>query len=111
MALVKQVKRFEIWLAALDPTRGSEIQKTRPCLIVSPNEINDWFRTIIAASMTTTERPYPTRIAIQFNKKGGQVALDQLRCIDKARLVKRLGKASDRVCRATSETLVTMFTM
>ena len=109
--MVKAVKRFDVWLAALDPAKGSEIQKTRPCLIVSPDEMNGWLRTIIAAPMTTAERPYPTRVSISFDKKDGQAALDQLRCIDKTRLIKRLGKAPDDTCQAISETLVEMFTL
>ena len=109
--MVKTVKRFDVWLVTLDPTKGSEIQKTRPCLIVSPDEMNGWLRTIIAAPMTTAERSYPTRVAIHFDKKDGQVALDQLRCIDKTRLVKRLGKAPEDTCQVVSETLVEMFTL
>lgn len=109
MGVVKQVKRFEVWLVTLDPTHGSEIRKTRPCLIVSPDEMNGWLRTIIAAPMTTAERSYPTRIAIRFNRKDGQVALDQMRCMDKTRLIKRLGKVPEDVCRAVSDTLVEMF--
>ena len=109
--MVKTVKRFDVWLVTLDPTKGSEIQKTRPCLIVSPDEMNGWLRTIIAAPMTTAERSYPTRVAIRFDKKDGQVALDQLRCIDKTRLIKRLGKASEDTCQAVAETLVEMFTL
>ena len=108
--MVKAIKRFEVWLVTLDPTQGSEIQKTRPCLIVSPNEMNDWLRTVIAAPMTTAKRPYPTRVAIRFDNKDGQVALDQLRCIDKTRLVERLGKAPEDACQAVSDTLVEMFT-
>ena len=109
--MVKAVKRFDVWLAALDPAKGFEIQKIRPCLIVSPDEMNGWLRTIIAAPMTTAERSYPTRVAISFDKKDGQAALDQLRCIDKTRLIKRLGKAPDDTCQAISETLVEMFTL
>ena len=109
--MVKAVKRFDVWLAVLDPAKGSEIQKTRPCLIVSPDEMNGWLRTIIAAPMTTAERPCPTHVAISFDKKDGQAALDQLRCIDRTRLIKRLGKAPDDTCQAISETLVEMFTL
>jgi mRNA interferase MazF len=88
------VKRGEIWLAALDPTVGSEIQKTRPCLIVSPPEMNDHLRTAIVAPMTTGGRPAGFRVALNFKSKRGLVLLDQIRAIDKQRLVKRLGKAS-----------------
>jgi mRNA interferase MazF len=89
------VKRGEIWLAALDPTVGSEIQKTRPCLIVSPPEMHDHLRTAIVAPMTTGGRPAGFRVALTFKRKRGLVLLDQIRAIDKRRLVKRLGKASD----------------
>ena len=108
--MVRTINRFDVWLVTLDPTKGSEIQKTRPCLIVSPDEMNGWLRTIIAAPMTTAARSYPTRVAIRFDMKDGQIALDQLRCIDKTRLVKRLGKAPEETCQAVSETLVEMFT-
>ena len=111
MGVVKIVKRFEVWLVTLDPTKGSEIQKTRPCLIISPDEMNGWLRTIIAAPMTTAQRSYPSRVAIRFDHKYVQVALDQLRCIDKARLVKRLGRAPEDTCQAVSDTLVEMFTL
>jgi mRNA interferase MazF len=87
------VKRGEIWLAALDPTVGSEIQKTRPCLIVSPPEMHDHLRTAIVAPMTTGSRPAGFRIALSFKGKRGLVLLDQIRAIDKQRLVKRVGKA------------------
>lgn len=89
------MKRGEIWLAALDPTVGSEIQKTWPCLIVSPPEMHDHLRTAIVAPMTTGSRPAGFRVALSFKGKRGLVLLDQLRAIDKQRLVKRVGKASD----------------
>ena len=107
--MVRTINRFDVWLVTLDPTKGSEIQKTRPCLIISPDEMNGWLRTIIAAPMTTAARSYPTRVAIRFDMKDGQIALDQLRCIDKTRLVKRLGKAPEETCQTVSETLVEMF--
>ena len=99
----------EVWLVALDPTSGAEIQKTRPCLIVSPNEMNRHLRTIIIAPMTTAERPYPTRVAVTFQGKHGQVALDQLRAVDRQRLVRKLGKVSAGVALRVSTTLVEMF--
>ncbi|MBM3552277.1 MAG: type II toxin-antitoxin system PemK/MazF family toxin [Alphaproteobacteria bacterium] len=89
------VKRGEIWLAALDPTIGSEIQKTRPCLIVSPPEMHDHLRTAIVAPLTTGSRLAGFRVALTFKGKRGLVLLDQIRAIDKQRLVKRLGKASN----------------
>lgn len=89
MAMV--VKRFDVYLISLDPTVGSEIQKTRPCLIVSPDEMNRHIRTVIVAPMTTAKREYPTRVNCVFKKKKGKIVLDQIRTIDKTRLMKRLG--------------------
>ena len=89
MAMV--VNRFDVYLANLDPTVGSEIQKTRPCLIISPDEMNRHIRTVIVAPMTTAARDYPTRITCQFKKKKAQIVLDQIRTIDKIRLIKKLG--------------------
>ena len=89
MALV--VRRFEVYLVRLDPTEGREIRKTRPCLIISPDEMNRHIDTVIVAPMTTKGRPYPTRGPVRFQMKTGQIVLDQLRTIDKVRLVKRLG--------------------
>jgi mRNA interferase MazF len=86
------VKRFEVYLANLDPTIGSEIKKTRPCLVVSPDEVNRFIRTVIVAPMTTKGATYPTRVACRFQGKRGQVVLDQIRTVDKARLVKKLGR-------------------
>ena len=84
------MRRGEIWLAALDPAVGSEIQKTRPCLIVSPPEMHDFLRTVIVAPMTTGSRPAPFRIPVTFQRKDGLILLDQLRTLDKQRLVRRL---------------------
>jgi mRNA interferase MazF len=89
MAMV--VNRFDVYLINLDPTVGSEIQKTRPCLIVSPDEMNRHVRTVIVAPMTTAGKDYPTRVSCKFKKKKGQIVLDQIRTIDKTRLVKKLG--------------------
>ena len=85
------VRRGEIWLVDLDPTVGSEIKKTRPCVIVSPAEMHDHLRTVIAAPMTTGSKPAPFRVDIAFQRKRGLVLLDQIRTLDKARLVRRLG--------------------
>ena len=85
------MKRFDVYLINLDPTVGGEIQKTRPCVIVSPDEINAHIATVIIAPMTTRGRAYPTRVACEFGGKSGQIVLDQLRTVDKARLIKRLG--------------------
>ena len=88
------VRRFEVYLVSLDPTVGAEIQKTRPCLVISPDELNRHIATVIVAPMTTKGRDYPTRVACRFQGKDGQVVLDQLRTVDKARLVRRLGRLS-----------------
>jgi len=89
MAMV--VNRFDVYLINLDPTVGSEIQKTRPCLVISPDEMNRYIRTVIVAPMTTAGKDYPTRVSCKFKKKKGQIVLDQIRTIDKTRLIKKLG--------------------
>jgi mRNA interferase MazF len=89
MAMV--INRFDVYLINLDPTVGSEIQKVRPCLIISPDEMNRHIRTVIAAPMTTAGKEYPTRISCTFKKKKGQIVIDQIRTIDKSRLIKKLG--------------------
>ncbi|MEW6614678.1 MAG: type II toxin-antitoxin system PemK/MazF family toxin [Thermodesulfobacteriota bacterium] len=89
MAMV--VNRFDVYLINLDPNVGSEIQKTRPCLVVSPDEMNRHIRTVIVAPMTTAGKKYPTRVTCKFKNKKGQIVLDQIRTIDKIRLVKKLG--------------------
>jgi mRNA interferase MazF len=91
MGMVK-MKQYSICLANLDPTVGHEIKKTRPCVVISPNEMNEFLSTIIIAPMTTKSHNYPTRIKINFQNKSGWIVLDQIRAIDKARLVKTLGK-------------------
>jgi mRNA interferase MazF len=83
------LKRFDVYLVNLDPTVGSEIQKTRPCLVVSPDEMNRHITTVIVAPMTTKRHPYPTCVACQFQGREGQIVLDQLRTVDKVRLVKQ----------------------
>ena len=108
--MVKHPRLDEVWLVSLDPVRGSEIQKTRPCLVVSPDEMNDHLRTVIVAPMTTAERSYPTRVPVSFQGKQGQVALDQLRAVDRQRLVRRLGPVSAKTAQGVSATLVEMFT-
>lgn len=95
MAVV--VKRFDVYLINLDPAIGSEIQKARPCLVISPDEMNRHIRTVIVAPMTTKGRSYPTRVACEFQGKKGQIVLDQIRTVDKLRLVKRLGRIDKRV--------------
>jgi mRNA interferase MazF len=103
------MNRFDVYLVALDPTIGGEIQKTRPCLIVSPDESNRHLATLIVAPMTTKGRDYPTRVACRFQGKRGQVVLDQLRAVDKRRLVKRLGAIASSVQDEVLAVLAEMF--
>src|SRR3569623_356178 len=103
------VMRGEVWLAALDPTVGSEIQKTRPCLVVSPDEMNKPLRTAIVAPMTTGSRAAPFRVAVRFKCKDGLILPDQMRTIDKTRLVKRLGRVDAATLRAVLDVLAEMF--
>ena len=103
------VKRFEVYLVNLDPTLGSEIQKTRPCLIISPDEMNDHITTVIVAPMTTKGRMYPTRVNCQIEGKEGQVVLDQIRTVDKIRLVKKIGKINASTQKEVLVVLMEMF--
>ncbi len=103
------IRRFEVWLVNLDPTIGKEIKKTRPCLVISPDVANKYLDTIIGAPMTTTIRNYPTRVNCVFQKKRGQVAIDQIRSLDKTRLVKKLGTLNEQVCKVICETLLEYF--
>ena len=103
------VRRFEIYLVNLDPTIGSEIRKTRPCLVVSPDEMNLYIATVIVAPMTTRGRDYPTRVEVHFQGKDGQIVLDQLRTVDKVRLVKRLGKVTETTQKKVLSVLLEMF--
>ncbi len=103
------VKRFDVFLVNLDPTIGSEIQKTRPCVVISPDEMNRYIATVIVAPMTTKGQPYPTRVASQFQGKDGQIVLDQIRTVDKTRLVKQLGQLSIDEQQAILNTLAEMF--
>jgi mRNA interferase MazF len=104
-----RVNRFDVYLVTLDPTVGSEIQKTRPCLIVSPDEMNHHVATVIVAPMTTKGRPYPTRVVCVFDGKEGQIVLDQLRTVDKTRLVRRLGGIGEETQEAVLGVLGEMF--
>lgn len=103
------VKRGEIWLAALDPTVGSEIRKSRPCVVVSPPEMHDYLRTVIVAPMTTGSRPAPFRVPIRFQGKSGLILLDQLRTLDKTRLIKHLGTANATTVTTALQTLQDVF--
>lgn len=104
------VTRGEVWLVALDPTVGSEIQKTRPAVIISPPEMHDFLRTVIVAPMTTGARAAPFRIGVTFQGKRGLILLDQLRTVDKVRLVKRLGTLTAPTLALTLKTLQEVFT-
>lgn len=101
--------RFDVFLVRLDPTEGHEIKKTRPCLVISPDEMNQHISTVIVAPMTTKGRPYPTRVPVTFKRKVGQIVLDQLRTVDKHRLVKRVGKIDDATSRSVLALLGEMF--
>ena len=103
------IRRFEVYLVDLDPTVGSEIQKARPCLVVSPDEMNDAIRTVIVAPMTTKGRAYPTRVPCRFQRKDGQVVLDQIRTVDRIRLVKKLGRLDREASTAVLVVLQEMF--
>jgi mRNA interferase MazF len=89
-----EIKQYEIFLVNLDPTIGSEIKKTRPCVIISPDEMNKHLRTVVIAPMTTSSKNYPTRVEIKHDNKIGWVVLDQVRTVDKQRIIKNLGRLS-----------------
>ena len=103
------VTRFDVYLLNLDPTIGSEIQKKRPCLIISPDEMNNHIATVIVAPMTTQGGDYPTRVNCLFEGKKGQVVLDQIRTVDKIRLVKKLGKISSSTQKEILTVLMELF--
>ena len=103
------VKRFEVWLTELNPTVGYEISKNRPCIVVSPNEANKYLNTITIVPLTSTIRKYPTRISCNFEGKSGQLAIDQIRSVDKRRLVKKLGIMDDETCKLLCTILVETF--
>ena len=103
------IKRFDVYLVNLDPTVGREIMKTRPCLILSPDEMNRWIKTVIIAPMTTKGNRYPTRVLCEFQGKEGQIVLDQIRTVDKSRLVKKLGRISKPTQNEVLGTLADMF--
>lgn len=104
-------RRGEVYLVALDPSRGREIRKTRPCTVVSPDELNDHLQTVLVAPMTTGGHSYPFRIPCRFLRRNGYVVLDQLRTVDTSRLVRRLGKLSTASQRTVLLTLQEMFTV
>ena len=103
------LKRFEVHLVCLDPTVGTEIKKTRPCLIISPDEMNAYLRTVIVAPMTTRRHALPMRVSCRFQGKNAEVVLDQLRTVDRARLIKRLGRLRPKASAQVLEVLQEMF--
>jgi mRNA interferase MazF len=102
-------ERFDVYLVNLDPTAGSEIKKTQPCLSISPDEMNRHIATVIVAPMTTQGQSYPTRVSCRFQGKTGQIVLDQMRTVDKARLIKRLGHVSAPEQKTVLSVLAEMF--
>ncbi len=104
-----EINRFDVYLVALDPTLGHEIKKTRPCTVVSPDEMNHYIGTVIIAPMTTRGRSYPSRVDCTFEGKQGQIVLDQLRTVDKVRLVKRLGRLTPSTATRVLDVLGEMF--
>lgn len=105
------VQRFEVHLISLDPTKGSEIRKTRPCLVISPDEMNKHIRTVIIAPMTSTIKNYPTRVTTTFQGKKGQIVLDQIRTVDKSRLINKLGTISSTAEEKVLSTLQELFAL
>ena len=103
------VKRFEVYLVNLNPTIGIEIQKKRPCLIISPDQMNHNIKTAIIAPMTTVSRSFPTRVACEFKGKNGFIVLDQIRTVDKVRLIKKLGEIDEKTQMEVLEKLQEIF--
>ena len=100
-----EIKQYQIILVNLDPTVGSEIKKTRPCVVISPNEMNKYLKTVIIAPMTSTSRNYPTRVKVDHNKKKGWIVIDQIRTIDKQRIIKILDQLTDKEIAETKLTI------
>ena len=107
--MVKTIKQFDVWIVEFDPSVGSEIKKSRPAVVVSNNIINDLYATVIVAPLTGTLRNYPSRIDTDFGGKGGQIAVDQLKCFDKTRLKKRIGTITKPECDDLIEMLAFVF--
>ena len=101
--------RFDVYLIRLDSTEGREIRKTRSCVVVSPDEMNRHIGTVIVAPMTTKGRPYPTRVSVRFRRRAGEIVLDQIRTVDKSRLVQRLGRIDETTARNVLALLGEMF--
>ncbi|GAB3639172.1 type II toxin-antitoxin system PemK/MazF family toxin [Hymenobacter arcticus] len=109
MAVVAAPQRFEVWLVNLDPTQGSEINKTRPCVVISPDELNRYLRTVTIAALTSSQRAYPSRVDCEFQGKVGQVALDRVRSVDKMRLVRKLGVLEATTAQEVCDKLLELF--
>jgi mRNA interferase MazF len=103
------VKRGHVYLINLDPTIGSEVKKTRPCVVVSPNEMNQYIRTVVIAPMTSKQKYYKSRVGVSFQNKEGEIMLDQIRTVDKKRLISKLGALSNRELKAVLSVLQEMF--
>ncbi|UJH92770.1 type II toxin-antitoxin system PemK/MazF family toxin [Antarcticibacterium sp. 1MA-6-2] len=104
-----EIKQYNIVIVNLDPTIGSEIQKTRPCVVLSPNEMNRYLKTVVVAPMTTTVKEYPTRVPVNYSGKKGMIAIDQIRTIDKSRIVKVTGSLSEKEITRSKEVLKETF--
>lgn len=104
-----EIKQYSIVLVNLDPTLGSEIRKTRPCVIISPNEMNKYLNTIVLVPMTSSLKQYPTRVAVEHDNKKGMMAIDQIRTVDKSRIIKNLGKLSKFEIKACKEVIKETF--
>ena len=109
--MVAYPQRGEVWLVSLEPTIGSEIRKTRPCVVVSPDETNRLLRTVIVAPLTSTIKNYPTRAVISFQNRQSSIALDQIRTVDKSRLLKQLGTIATAEYQSVAGILVEMFSV
>lgn len=109
--MVAYPQRSEVWLVSLEPTIGSEIRKTRPCIVVSPDEINRLLRTVIVAPLTSTIKNYPTRLEIAFQNRQSSIALDQIRTVDKSRLLKQLGTIKAEEYQSVADILIEMFSV
>ena len=107
--MAEAIRRGDVFLVSLDPTRGDEIQKARPCVVVSPDELNTYLRTFIVAPLTTGSHPYPFRVPCRFQGRAGHIVLDQLRTVDQERLVRRLGKLSPSILGRALAILQEMF--
>jgi mRNA interferase MazF len=111
MELVGYPQRSEVWLVNLEPTVGSEIKKTRPCVVISPNETNRLLKTVIVAPLTSTIKEYPTKLKIVFQDRESSIALDQMRTVDKSRLMKNLGTITSEELQFVADILIEMFSV